>query len=187
MKNDITINEKKLRTGFIAQEVETAAQEIKYDFDGVNKPKNEKDNYSIVYADFVPSLVKAVQELSQKNESLQKQIDELKAMIMGSSEKQHTSSQATGSITLTDASLEQNIPNPFAGATKIHYTLPSKFSSAQIVITDKTGKTLKRADISGLGKGVLQIDAAALSAGAYNYSLFIDGRLINTKQMLLTK
>jgi hypothetical protein len=62
--------EKKIRTGFIAQEVERVAKEINYDFDGVNAPQHDKDNYSLVYADFVPSLVKAVQELSSQNDSL---------------------------------------------------------------------------------------------------------------------
>jgi hypothetical protein len=52
----------------VAQDVEKSAQEIHYDFDGVNHPQNDKDNYSLVYADFVPSLVKAVQELSKMND-----------------------------------------------------------------------------------------------------------------------
>ena len=37
--------------------------------------------------------------------------------------------------------------------TSINYTLPQKFASAQIVITDKNGKTLKQLNISGIGKG----------------------------------
>jgi len=49
-------------TGFIAQEVEAAAQELGYDFSGVDKPKNEDDFYALRYAEFVVPLVKAVQE-----------------------------------------------------------------------------------------------------------------------------
>jgi hypothetical protein len=49
-------------TGFVAQEVEAVARQIGYAFDGVNAPKNLTDNYSIAYSQFVPSLVKAVQE-----------------------------------------------------------------------------------------------------------------------------
>ncbi len=67
---DYASAEKKVHTGFVAQDVEKSAQEINYDFEGVNHLQNEKDNYSIVYADFVPSLVKAVQQLSQQNDSL---------------------------------------------------------------------------------------------------------------------
>jgi trimeric autotransporter adhesin len=72
------------RTGFIAQEVEEAAANIGFDFNGVDRPKNDKDMYGLRYAGFVVPLVKAVQEqqsiienLQSKIESLQKQIDEL--------------------------------------------------------------------------------------------------------------
>jgi len=51
---------------------------------------------------------------------------------------------------------------------------------------DKTGKVLKEINVSGSGKGVLSIDASTLSSGAYQYSLYVDGRLIGTKQMILT-
>lgn len=98
-----------------------------------------------------------------------------------------TSSNATISTSLTDASLEQNAPNPFASATTIRYTLPQKFATAQILITDKSGKTIKQLNISGAGKGVVNVEASALSAGTYNYSLIVDGKIISTKQMILTK
>ena len=51
-----------VRTGFIAQEVETAAEKVGFDFDGVSAPENETDLYGIRYAEFVVPLVKAVQE-----------------------------------------------------------------------------------------------------------------------------
>jgi hypothetical protein len=60
-------------TGFVAQEVEQAAKELGYDFDGVNSPRNETDHYSISYASFVIPLVKAVQEQQQQIELLKKQ------------------------------------------------------------------------------------------------------------------
>jgi hypothetical protein len=67
----ITANEFKqpsavVRTGFIAQEVEAAATKVNYNFDGVYKPTNSTDNYSLSYAQFVVPLVKAVQELNAK-------------------------------------------------------------------------------------------------------------------------
>ena len=64
-------------TGFIAQEVETAAKSIGFEFSGVDAPKNEKDMYGLRYAEFVVPLVKAVQELSKQNEQLLKRIEEL--------------------------------------------------------------------------------------------------------------
>jgi hypothetical protein len=70
-----------LFTGFIAQEVEQAANELGSDFSCVDKPKNKDDYYGLRYAEFTVPLVKAVQELSEQNAQLQKQIDELKIMI----------------------------------------------------------------------------------------------------------
>jgi len=60
-------------TGFIAQNVEKAAKELNYDFSGVDVAKNDKDLYGLRYEEFVVPLVKAVQELSAKNDDLQKE------------------------------------------------------------------------------------------------------------------
>ncbi|OFX35716.1 MAG: hypothetical protein A2X08_12070, partial [Bacteroidetes bacterium GWA2_32_17] len=64
-----------LQTGFIAQEVEKAALEVGFEFNGVKKPANENDYYGLRYAEFTVPLVKAVQELNSKNENLQETID----------------------------------------------------------------------------------------------------------------
>jgi trimeric autotransporter adhesin len=69
------------QTGFIAQEVEQAAKEVNFDFSGVIAPKSEEGLYSIRYAEFVVPLVKAVQELNQKNEALEKMNKELLGRI----------------------------------------------------------------------------------------------------------
>lgn len=193
--------EKIVHTGFIAQDVERIVQEIGYDFDGVNHPQNDKDNYSLVYADFVPSLVKGMQELSKMNDdkdsainamkddydakinALQNQINELKSMMV--SNRSAVNGQLSTAI--SSASLQQNIPNPFNHATTINYTLPQTHSSARIVVTDKSGSVLKEITISGNGKGSLKLDASTLAAGAYNYSLYVNGKLVDTKQMLLQK
>ena len=68
-------------TGFVAQEVEASAKSIGYAFDGVNAPQNLTDNYSIAYSQFVPSLVRAVQELSAINEGLQMKNEEQDQLI----------------------------------------------------------------------------------------------------------
>jgi trimeric autotransporter adhesin len=169
-------------TGFLAQDVDKAAQNIGYDFSGVDKSGKIM---GLRYSDFVVPLVKAVQELSKMNDEkdakidgLQKQIDDLRAMINGSIKT---------NVTLNDASLEQNAPNPFSKTTTIDYSLPAKFSHAEIIIVDKNGKMLKQVNISGIGKGTVNVDAATLSSGAYSYSLFVDGKAISSKQMLVTR
>ena len=69
-------------SGFIAQDVEKAAKELNFDFSGVDAAKNDRDLYGLRYAEFVVPLVKSVQELSKKNDDLQRQIDELKDALI---------------------------------------------------------------------------------------------------------
>lgn len=76
------------RTGFIAQEVEKAADATGYNFSGIVKPKTEKEHYSLSYESFVVPLVKAMQEqqqmisaLDKKLATQQQQIDKLKKLI----------------------------------------------------------------------------------------------------------
>ena len=63
----------------------------------------------------------------------------------------------------------------------------NKFSSAEIIITDKNGRQLKHINIGDTGKGTITVDASTLASGAYYYSLFAGGKLIMTKQMELLK
>jgi len=109
-------------------------------------------------------------------------------------EKKLGVTSATGNITevtfngaTNNAALEQNVPNPFTHPTTIGYTLPQQYSSAKIIVTDKLGKVLKEVNLSGSGKGTLAVDAATLSSGVYQYSLYVDGRLIDTRQMVRSK
>ena len=74
----ITKKEAITMTGFIAQEVEKAAIESHYNFDGVIKPQHDKDHYRIAYEEFVVPLVKAVQEQQQIIEDLKKEMAEMK-------------------------------------------------------------------------------------------------------------
>ena len=66
-----------LQTGFIAQEVELAANKLGYDFSGVDAPQNDKDNYSLRYSEFVVPLVKAMQEQQELILKLQERISVL--------------------------------------------------------------------------------------------------------------
>lgn len=66
------------RSGFIAQEVEKAANISGYNFSGLIKPKTAQEHYGLSYESFVVPLVKAVQELSETIIDLQNQLNELK-------------------------------------------------------------------------------------------------------------
>lgn len=76
---DYTSSTNIVHTGFIAQEVEQAAQDCGYNFDGVYAPVDGNDNYSLAYSQFVVPLIKAVQEQQIMIEELQKEIETLKS------------------------------------------------------------------------------------------------------------
>ena len=78
--------QEKTRTGFIAQEVESAAEKLGFDFSGVYRPQNPGDNYGLAYAQFVVPLVKAVQELAKKVEALEKENQQLKQQFLQGTE-----------------------------------------------------------------------------------------------------
>ncbi|MBL7953239.1 MAG: tail fiber domain-containing protein [Flavobacteriales bacterium] len=58
----VTAASAKRQTGFLAQEVDSLAQDLGYEFSGVHRPLTERDHYTIGYEQFVAPLVKAVQE-----------------------------------------------------------------------------------------------------------------------------
>lgn len=195
----ISKKEHKLYTGFVAQDVEKVADKMGYDFSGVYKPQNDKDPYGLSYADFVVPLVKAVQELSAQNDSLNTKVLALESLktenetlrsrlnIIEQKLGIASESKTSTAVTLSNASLGQNIPNPYNHTTQINYVLPQTYSTAKIIITDNNGRTLKEVNISGSGKGSVKIDASTLANGAYNYSLYVNEKLVGTKQMMIVK
>jgi hypothetical protein len=201
--------EKIIYTGFIAQDVEKAAKKLGFDFSGVDAPKNDKDLYGLRYAEFVVPLVKAVQELSAQNDTkdeaitaLQKEnkdqqqaINELIARLdkleqtMSKCCPAAQSSVAETEIQLANtdnAKLEQNVPNPFSQATYIKYYLPASVKQAQLLITDVNGNKLKlQAVLPGYGK--VTVKAGELASGTYTYTLYADGKIVDSKKMVITK
>ncbi len=69
------------QTGFIAQQVEKAANEAGFDFSGIVKPENEKSHYSLRYSEFVVPMVKAMQEQQAIIEQQQQQINDLQRQV----------------------------------------------------------------------------------------------------------
>ncbi|MDP1746456.1 MAG: tail fiber domain-containing protein [Bacteroidota bacterium] len=214
---DYTASSSVIHTGFIAQEVEQAANACGYIFDGLHVPVDTNDNYSLGYSQFVVPLVKAVQELSKaadststataKNDSIndakmqamQNKINQLDAIInscctVGKSMQQNNSNSESlansKDVELSNKNivvLDQNTPNPFADQTLINYFLPDNITRAQIIFLDQSGKLIKAVDLTEKGKGSLNVFANDLTSGIYTYSLIVDGQTIETKKMVKTK
>jgi trimeric autotransporter adhesin len=121
---------KKIQTGFIAQEVEKTAKELGYDFDGVNAPQNQTDNYSIAYSQFIMPLVKALQEQQAMIEELKQEVKTLKTTAANSNQTKNTTAINTLNVKELGFLMEQNIPNPFTSETVINYSLPQTINAA---------------------------------------------------------
>lgn len=178
-----------LFSGFVAQDVETAAKKLGYDFNGVDAPKNENDLYSLRYADFVVPLVKSVQELSAVNDSLKEQINNLQSQLDKVLQQIDLlkNEQTISGTNDNQAILKQNAPNPFNSTTVISYYLPASCKTAQVVISNASGQLLKNITLTGRGAGQTTLSAGELAAGTYFYTLYTDGKKTDTKQMVLTR
>jgi flagellar hook assembly protein FlgD len=97
------------------------------------------------------------------------------------------SSNNTTTATITGAYLEQSIPNPSSGSALIRYHLPQGTASAQVVVTNSKGQVLKTIALNSRGDGQVSLQGSNLPAGTYTYSLWIDGRQADTKQMVIIK
>ncbi len=205
--------------GLIAQEVQKVFPELTPLINTIEEG-GDKDLLGVSYMEFVPILIKGMQEqqsvIESQNEEIERINDEKEALVKELSDLKNSiqdiqaqfdqfendlksccfnapSQEGTKEtqVTLdgnTDAPvLEQNAPNPFNRETLINYYLPRNSQSAQMVFTDLNGKVLKTIDIEGAGFGRVKLNAGELSPGTYAYTLFIDGKRVDTKQMVLMK
>lgn len=166
--------------GFIAQEVESIVTSSGIPFQGVVKSQSEKDTYGISYATFVVPLVKAVQQLTAIVEEQQLKIDFLLEEV------DKSSGNASNRVS-TGTALFQNVPNPFSTDTEIKMELPETALSVNLIVYSLEGKQLKRTEIRERGNTKIKISGNEFSAGMYLYALIVDGKVVDTKRMILTK
>jgi trimeric autotransporter adhesin len=192
MNQDFSISTTIRQSGFIAQEVEKAALEVGYNFNGVHAPVDENDNYSLAYGQFVVPLVKAVQELdqqkSEQDQKIEKLIQELeiqKQVIQKLQDQAMVSAQTESNLKKLNYSLEQNEPNPFSQETVIKYTLPKETKKAYLAIYDLSGKQVNTFDLND--KGVITITTEKLVPGIYIYTIIADNTVLDTKRMHVSK
>ena len=91
------------------------------------------------------------------------------------------------STALTIPILKQNNPNPFNENTVIEYSLPETVETANLYIYDMNGKQIEQIVLAERGNASVTVNGGQLAAGMYLYSLIADGKVIDTKRMILTK
>jgi hypothetical protein len=84
-------------------------------------------------------------------------------------------------------SLNQNSPNPFAGETKISFTLPHQYDTVSLVITDLNGKVVKTLCNESKSAGTYDIILTSddVPQGVYLMILKADSTKISRKIILL--
>lgn len=185
--------------GLIADEVKQVFPELvketvspaQYNKDKVLVTPSEKYE-SVNYIGLIPVLIASVQEqqstiadLNIANEKLKADNEDLKVRLTKLEQAMHLNNDAIA-LSSSSASISQNSPNPFSGNTIINYYLPEQSKRAFVNISDINGRIIKRVQLTQNGNGQLVLPAGQFTTGSYQYSLLVDGRVVDTKKMVLT-
>jgi len=81
--------------------------------------------------------------------------------------------------------LQQNIPNPFNGTSTIGYYIPQSVSQAEIIFSNNVGQIVNRVAVKKKGEGEISVNASNYASGMYYYTLYLDGKKIDTKKMIV--
>ena len=147
--------------------------------------ENQQGDLCINYIEMIPLLVESIKELKAEITQL-KSGSENELMTYGTRSVNDESPAVEDDVLLIPA-LEQNNPNPFTENTVIGYTLPEEVNNAVLYIYNMNGNQVDELPLPGRGKTSVTISGGKLTAGMYLYSLVADGKVIDTKRMILTK
>jgi hypothetical protein len=167
--------------GFIAQEI----QEVIPEFVLEGNDGYLRFNASGIYA----ILVAAIQEQSALLKKYEDKLQKLEGSMEACCAVSQNSIAGTSEIGFSNfkSVLHQNRPNPFNDRTVICYDLKDEFSDATIIVTDLIGMQKLAFRNLATGTGSVSITHSDLHAGIFLYSLILDGEVVDTKRMVVTK
>ena len=157
--------------GLIAQEL----QEIYPDL----VVESQDGFLAINYLEIIPLLIRSVQELKAE-------INTLQAGNAPIHKAQGRTTDAT-SIDAVVTTLYQNEPNPFTERTIIRVDIAENITNANLYVYNMNGEQISEYPITERGETSVTINGGSLNAGMYLYALIADGKVIDTKRMILTK
>lgn len=176
-------------TGFIAQEVERAAQTIGYDFSGVDKPKNEKDFYGLRYAEFVVPLVRAVQEQQVQIAQQQAQIAQQQAQIAAlEAQMQRLLAKSDGNSVLPAMTVPTVFPNPASDQLQVKFQL-TQSASIRTDVLDAAGRLVLEIIPQAFpaGSQQLSLNTSHLPVGAYFVRLTTGEHLVQSVKFVVER
>ena len=181
--------------GILAQELQQVfpnlVKNTSLPVDKIRQTEQEKGGLSEIsvvnYDGLIPVLIAAFQEQNERINQLEQQLN---TCCNAPKSKTGEESEPTGVVIQTrlenseEPALGQNIPNPFESATRIPAYLPMNVKKAEIMFYGNDGKNLQTLQINDRGNVSVEVDAATLAAGVYSYTLFVDGKPVETKRMI---
>ncbi len=187
--------------GFLSQEVDQIFPELTLDTEiATPRPNNPKESLTTTvktlnYTGLIPVLTGAIQEQQRtiedlqtevsrrktENQVLQNRLDELEAIVQNL--LVHKEEADTPVLLNEQPALGQNAPNPTKGETTISYRLPGGVGKAEIRISNPAGQVIRTIAVSKSGDLMLITDG--LPAGVYPYALVVEGKVVETKTMVI--
>lgn len=163
----------KLHFGFMAQEVEKEFPNL--------VSKDEEGNYALNYIEFIPLLLNELKDQKKEINELKTKMEAMEAKISTLSEGKAT--RALNEKTPVPYSLEQNVPNPFNQETVIKFN--AEGTDLKIGIYDLGGRQLQTIPVKK-GERQVSVSARILTPGTYIYNLIADGKVVDSKKMIVT-
>lgn len=130
-------------------------------------------------------LTPLIQPLIDENVSQQAQIDDLIARVTALEDCACTLNTNDNDPNSGRATLSQNVPNPYDNTTTIGYYIPFTHDRANIVIRSITGQLIRNISLTQFGEGSIVIDRSRMASAIYMYTLYVDGKRIDTKRMVV--
>lgn len=165
----------KEHSGFIAQDMQEVLPHL--------VSIGDNGYLSIRYTGIIPYLSEGIKEqqdiIEQQNLRIEKLEEQVRILI--------NAGKVTDSDQSAEAQLFQNEPNPFGESTRIRCLLPEGTTGAHIVLYSIAGVKLKEIPLAGTGEQVVSVRAEELSADIYVYSLIVNGKLADTKKMIVSR
>lgn len=168
---------------------------------------NDIEFESVNYDALIPVTIKATQEVNEKTEKLisekkdlENKVEELENLISRMNEKLESLNKCVDELCSgssfhnpglpsgqNGAILYQSIPNPTSGSATINYNINTSFNSALITISTIDGRVVKEYTITHQGAGSIVFEKNDRSDNAYKYSLIVDGKVYDTKSIIITR
>lgn len=120
----------------------------------------------------VEALMLANEELRRENEIIRKSL---------------MSCCSNSNLEAEDAYLLQNSPNPVVDQSQIRYFVPETMSDARVEVADLKGIVLQTYELEEFGLNKVQVDTQSLGTGNYIYTLYVDGKIVDSRIMIVTK